>query len=266
MEQGVTDPLVPAADALVTAICRAGAKSSSHVLNCIEKGKDQLLSISNTSETARRQIVASVVEYWIDQPGNAVRIVDNLLNYGILTPTSIVQWALGDYLGAGESLAKSWIYEMVSSTVTKVTRRNRQILQHLLQKGLPQEQVEIIEATLPKERENARNLFKYIEDTLRGVAQGGDVLLEKESNGEMSAEDGQLIRAWAQRWHTVFLRKAQVEESVVGEQAVEIKSKLLAAENARDAEAAAAAAAAEPQPMEEDSKDVNHGQAEDDLL
>jgi nuclear cap-binding protein subunit 1 len=243
-EQNFADVLVPSTDAFVTAICRLGAKSLSHVLSCIERGKDRLLEIANTSDAARRQIVASVVEYWRDQPGVAVRIIDILLNYTILAPMTVVQWALGEHLGAGEGLSKAWVFEMVSNTITKVTKRNRQIAQARFQKGLPQEQVDMVESTLAKDRDAARELFKYIEDSVRGVSLGGDVLLEKESLGEITAEDGQLIRAWARRWHTVFLRKAQVEESVVGEEAVEARLKVLAAEP--DPEPA-------PEPMEADS-------------
>lgn len=215
----------------MTAICRLGAKSLSHVLSCIERGKDRLLHIAQTSEVARRQIVASVVNYWKDQPGVAVRIIDMLLNYTIIAPITVVQWVFGDRLGAGEVLAQSWAFEMVSNTVSKVTNRNRQIASARLQKGLPQEQVEMVESTLTKDRDNARELFKYIEDSVRGVAEGSaDKLMEKETSGELSAEEAQLIRSWGKRWHTVFLRKAQVEESVVGEEAVEAKIKLLAAQ------------------------------------
>jgi nuclear cap-binding protein subunit 1 len=230
-EDGVEDVLVPAADAFMTAICRAGAKSLSHVLSCIERGKDQLLSMAKTSEAARRQIVASVVDYWRDQPGVAVRIIDILLNYTVLAPLTVVQWALGDNLGEGEALSKAWVYEMVSNTVAKVTSRNRQIALARFQKGLPQEQVAMVEATLAKDRDSARDLFKYIENAVQGV-------LEKESDNSveqsadfvsLSAEDPHLIQAWATRWKTVFRRKAQVEESVVGEQAVEAKVKLIAA-------------------------------------
>lgn len=230
-ELGIADVLIPSTDAFVTAICRLGAKSLSHVLSCIERGKDRLLNIAQTSEPARRQIVASVVEYWKDQPGVAVRIIDILLNYTILAPMTVVQWVFGEHMGAGEALAESWTYEMVSNTVSKVTNRNRQIASARLQKGLPVEQVEMVEATLTKDRDNARELLKYIEDAVRGVAEGAvDRLIEKESSGELSAEDGQLIKAWGKRWYTVFVRKAAIEESVVGEQAVEARIKLLAAE------------------------------------
>ncbi|KAH8725967.1 cap binding protein [Phaeosphaeriaceae sp. PMI808] len=230
LEQGIGEVLVPSTDAFVTAICRLGAKSLSHVLSCIERGKDRLLELSQ-NETARRQIVASVVEYWKDQPGVAVRIIDILLNYTILAPMTVVQWVFGSHMGAGEALTESWVFEMVSNTVAKVTNRNRQIASARLQKGLPQEQIDMVEATLAKDRDNARELFKYIEDSMRGVAEGSaDVLIEKQSNGELTEEEALLIRAWGKRWHTVFIRKAQVEESVVGEEAVGARIKLLAAE------------------------------------
>lgn len=230
LEIGITEVLVPSTDAFVTAICRLGAKSLSHVLSCIERGKDRLLEISQ-NEIARRQIVASVVEYWKDQPGVAVRIIDILLNYTILAPMTVVQWVFGSHMGAGEALTESWVFEMVSNTVAKVTNRNRQIASARLQKGLPQEQIDMVEATLAKDRDNARELFKYIEDSMRGVSEGSaDVLIEKQSSGELTEEEAMLIRAWGKRWHTVFIRKAQVEESVVGEDAVEARIKLLAAE------------------------------------
>lgn len=239
-EHGIVDVLVPSTDAFVTAICRLGAKSLSHVLSCIERGKDRLLNIAQESEPARRQIVASVVEYWKDQPGVAVRIIDILLNYTILAPMTVVQWVFGDHMGAGEALAESWAFEMVSNTVAKVTNRNRQIATARLQKNLPQEQIDIVDATLVKDRDNARELFKYIEDAVRGVSEGAaDRLIEKETSGELSAEDGQLIRSWGKRWHTVFVRKAAVEESVVGEAAVEARIKLLAAQAEQEPEAAA---------------------------
>ncbi|PVI07696.1 hypothetical protein DM02DRAFT_714398 [Periconia macrospinosa] len=230
-EQGISDVLVPSTDAFVTAICRLGAKSLSHFLSCVERGRERLVNIAQQSDSARRQIVTSVVEYWKDQPGIAVRIIDLLLNYTILAPMTVIQWVFGDHMGAGEALTESWVFEMVSNTVTKVTNRNRQIASARLQRGLPAEQVEMVDATLTKDRDNARELFRYIEDACRGLAEGAaDRLIEKESSGALSAEDGQLIRAWGKRWSMVFVRKSAIEESVVGEQAVEARIKFLAAQ------------------------------------
>jgi nuclear cap-binding protein subunit 1 len=222
--------LVPSTDAFVTAICRLGAKSLSHVLGCIERGKDRLLEIA-ANDVARRQIIASVIAYWKDHPGVAVRIIDIMLNYTVLTPITVVQWVFGEHLGAGEILTEGWVYEMVSNTTTKVTNRNRQITSARLQKGIPQEQIDMVEATLAKDRDAARELFKFIEDTMRGVAEGAlDKLIEKSSSGELNEEEVALIKAWGKRWHTAFVRKAEVEESIVGEEAVEARIKLLAAE------------------------------------
>lgn len=95
---GVADPLVASTDALLTSILFIGSKSLSHVLSCIERTKTLLLDIGPQSETARRQIIGSVMEYWAEKPGTGVSIVDKLLNYTILTPRSVIQWALGDSL------------------------------------------------------------------------------------------------------------------------------------------------------------------------
>src|SRR4051794_13043061 len=91
---GVADPLIPSTDAYVTSICAIGSKSLSHVLSCIERCKERLLAIGPQSETARRQIITSVMDYWKDQPGIGVNIIDKLLNYTILTPMSVIEWAL----------------------------------------------------------------------------------------------------------------------------------------------------------------------------
>ncbi|ORX97967.1 MIF4G like-domain-containing protein [Clohesyomyces aquaticus] len=231
LEQGIVDVLVPSTDAFVTAICRLGSKSLSHVLSCIERGKERLMSIANTSETARRQVVASVVEYWKDQPGIAVNIIDKLINYQILQPSTVIEWALVDHLGAGDPLTKDWVFELVYNTIAKVTSRTRQIVTARLQKGLPQEQIKLVDDELTKDRERSRELFKLIADSISGVAEGSaDGLIEKETSGELTAEEGQFIREWAKRWHMVFVRKAQVEESVVGEEAVDARIRLLALE------------------------------------
>lgn len=261
IEHGISEVLVPSTDAFVTAICRLGAKSLSHVLSCIERGKDRLLEISQ-NETARRQIVASVVEYWKDQPGVAVRIIDILLNYTILAPMTVVQWVFGAHMAAGEALTESWVFEMVSNTVAKVTNRNRQIATARMEHSLPQEQIEMVEATLAKDRDNAREMFKYIEDSMRGVAEGAaDGLIEKQMSGALSEDEVKIIRAWGQRWQMVFTRKAQVEESVVGEDAVEARIKLMnamaEAQEKADAEAQAQAQVDGMQDVDGDAAEAN---------
>ena len=207
----VGDPLVPSTDAYVTAICFLGSKSLSHVLSQIERCKDRLLSIGAQSELARRQIITSVMEYWQEKPGIGVNVVDKLLNYTILTPISVVLWSLNDQLGKGEGLVLSQVFEMVSSTVTKVTNRVRQIVVARNQPGLPNDQVAILDETLTKERDEMGKLFAAIEDGLVGVAGGIADDMAESADQDLKRED--ILRGWGRRWLRVFRRKMAVEEA-----------------------------------------------------
>lgn len=212
---GVVDPLVTSTDAYVTAICYIGSKSLSHVLSCIERCKERLLSIGPQSELARRQIITSVMEYWSEKPGVGVNVVDKLLNYTILTPMSVITWALVDNIGKGKTLTHAHIYEMVASTMHKVTNRVRQIVVARNQRALPSEQVSILDETLTKERGDMTELFTVIEDSLTRVAMG--VVDEMAESADEDGSEDSLLRGWGARWLRVFRRKMAVEEAWVGE-------------------------------------------------
>lgn len=212
---GVEDPKVPSTDAFVTSICFVGSKSLSHVLSCIERNKDRLLAIGQESPRARLQIITSVMEYWTDQPGIAINIIDKLLNYTILSPLSVLEWALSDSLAAGTILARAHIFEMISNTVGKVTNRMHQIVAARTQPGLYEPQLSVIDNTLSHERADMATLFKFIEDSIVSVAAGSnDELMERGDSSGTLPEDA-LIRQWGRRWLRVFRRKADVEESFI---------------------------------------------------
>ncbi|KAL9596210.1 MAG: hypothetical protein Q9219_005962 [cf. Caloplaca sp. 3 TL-2023] len=212
---GIDDSLVPSTDAYVTAICFIGSKSLSHILSCIERCKDRLLSLGPRSEAARRQIITSVMEYWAEKPGVGVNVVDKLLNYTILTPLSVVNWALLDKIGKGKILTHAHIYEMVASTVYKVTNRVRQIVIARNQPALPEDQVAMLDETLEKERAEMKELFMAVEDALVGVANG--IVDEMAESRNQDTEGEALLRSWGERWLRVFRRKMAVEEAWIGE-------------------------------------------------
>ncbi len=217
------DPLLASTDAYVTSICYVGSKSLSHVLSCIERCKDRLLSLGPASPAARRQIITSVMSYWVDQPGVGVNIVDKLLNYTILSPASVVEWALIDNLAGGTILAKAYAYEMISVTMTKVTKRVRQIVEAIRRPGLPEEQIAMLQDTLERERGDMQKLFALIEDCLVGVAEGGnDEVMENDDttglDGGGGEEETRLIKRWGGRWLRVFQRRYAVEESWIREE------------------------------------------------
>lgn len=215
---GLVDILIPSTDIYMTCILSIGSKSLSHVLSTIDRCKDRLLNIGQMSESARRQIISSVVDFWKDHPGTAVNIVDKLLNYSIITPMSVILWALQDRMDSGRALASSQIYEMVSITMFKVTNRVRQVLHERNNMKLPFEQRRQIDEALPRERQVMRDLFNTIEDCVSAVAAGSnDAMIEQydEANEEQDS-----LMQWGRRWQRVWQRKASVEEAIVGEAAV----------------------------------------------
>lgn len=217
------DPLLASTDAYVTSICYVGSKSLSHVLSCIERCKDRLLSLGPASPAARRQVITSVMSYWADQPGVGVNIVDKLLNYTILSPASVVEWALIDNVASGTILAKAHAYEMISVTMTKVTKRVRQIVEAIRRPGLPEEQMAMLQDTLERERGDMQKLFGLIEDCLVGVAEGSnDEVMENDDTtgleGSSGEEETRLVKRWGGRWMRVFQRRYAVEESWIREE------------------------------------------------
>lgn len=214
---GVTDPLIVSTDIYMTSICFIGAKSLSHVLSTIDRCKDRLLALGPQSEAARRQIVSSVFEYWVDQPGTAVNIVDKLLNYNIVTPMSVIEWALHNHIDRGRALASPQVYEMVSSTMFKVTNRVRQVvgMRNTAEQNEARKQAD---SALPQERQAMRDLFVAIQDAVDTVANGAQDEMIERFDGESVERD--LTILWGVRWARVWRRKAAVEEATVGEAAV----------------------------------------------
>lgn len=222
------DPLLASTDVYMTAMCHNGAKSVSHITAAMDRSKTRLQEARQSSAGVGRQIVESVVTYWKDQPGNAVNIIDKLLNYNIILPDSVIDWALGPgSLSNGAVLAQAWRYEVVAKTMAKVTGRVQEIAQakvkletecayeptEKLQESIPQVN-EILEA----ERPAMRQLFATIEDAASGVASGAaDGFLEN----PQTDEDTELIKLWGEKWLRTFRRKLAIVEARVGEAAVE---------------------------------------------
>ena len=212
------DPLVASTDIYMTAILSIGSKSLSHVLSTIDRCKDRLLAVGTQNEQARRQVITSVVDFWKDQPGTAVNIVDKLLNYTIVTPMGVVQWALTDHMDRGRSLASAQVYEMVSTTMFKVTNRLEQLLQHRNDIKVPFEHRQQYDQVLPRERQSMRELFAAIEDAVAGIASGAQDEMIERFDGEEAEQE--LVKMWGARWAKAWRRKAAVEEAQIGEGAV----------------------------------------------
>jgi len=198
------DPIVSSTDVFMTAVCWVGSKSLSHVLACIERTKDRLLDAGAASEAARVQIITAVMNYWSAHPGVALSIIEKLLNYSIITPSTVIDWALvGDRAGPyGQALSKVWVFELVFNTVVKVTTRLRQVVKGGANEGL-QEEITAM-----------RELFKAMNDALVSWAQG-----TKDQLMDPVVSDGgeDLVQRWGERWLRVFRRRLAIEEAFLME-------------------------------------------------
>lgn len=214
MESGVANPQLASTDAFVTSICWVGSKSMSHVLACIDRTKERLLQFGSLSSEARKQIITSVMTYWQHQEGVGIIILDKLLNYQILTPESVIEWALIDKVDRGTSLAKACTFELVNKTVQKVCSRVRSIVHAIRQPGLDDAQKLQLQQTLNTELENTKQLFITIQDAVSSIRDGHqDEMIE--SSDALRAEDEELLKAWGRKWARAFERISAVEESWV---------------------------------------------------
>ncbi|RDL35027.1 putative nuclear cap-binding complex, subunit NCBP1 [Venustampulla echinocandica] len=208
LDMRLADPLVVSTDVYMTTICFIGSKSLSHVLSSIERCKERLLAIGPQSPAARKQIIDSVMSYWKDQPGIGVNIVDKLLNYMILSPGSVIEWAVGQ---DGKRLSQAFVYEMVGSTIGKVTGRVRQVVRGMSVPTLTPEQRSTLEQTAETERKSMKDLFQLMEEPLVAWATGSkDQAIQ---SGDGDSNDEAMIRQWGERWLRVFRRKFAVEEA-----------------------------------------------------
>ncbi|KAF8416510.1 MIF4G like-domain-containing protein [Tirmania nivea] len=227
-EQNLRDPSSYARDIYITSICYLGAKSLSHVLSCIERCKEKLLAIGQESAEARRQIVRSVMGYWADQPGVGANVVDKLLNYSVITPSSVVEWALCD---AGHAaLSQNHVWEMVSTTVNKVNNRVRQIVaaRPSLEMGDEEDEeyagiLAAYETTLDSSKVEQKQIAEIVLSSLRKIADGERVEGGEDDEVFLNMDDKQReeykhwMAWWGLQWLKAFARRYTIE-GVTGEE------------------------------------------------
>lgn len=215
--------MVASTDVFVTSVLHVGSKSLSHVLAAIERTKDRLTDAGAASDAARSQIISAVMTFWSAHPGVALCIIEKLLNYSILVPSAVINWALVTEAGAtrGDALARAHVYELVFTTVIKVTNRVRQVVR----RSTPDAAAAMEDDADAKDAEVAamRDLFRAMEDALVSWAEGTkDEQVEMEiGDGEGRSEREALVRRWGQQWLRVFRRRAAIEEAFLVEAAKE---------------------------------------------
>lgn len=217
-EQGVEDPSIVAVDAFMTAICHIGSKSLSHVLSYIDRCRVRLLVMVQDSDVAKRQIINSVLEYWKDQPGVGISILDKLLNYSILSPMSVIDWTLVHDESKGRKLSQNHVYELFYNTVIKVTSRIRQLAERPRDTNSAEEQAQQLEKDhqeeVAKMRLELRQLSEVIEAQLVSISNSH---ADEMSQDAATGDEETMIKWWADQWLRAYRRLFAVEDAVVND-------------------------------------------------
>lgn len=213
-QAGLSNPRTASTDAYVTSILFIGSKSLSHALAIIERSRDRLSTIANEDAECRKQIITSVLGFWQYQAGTGVFLIDKLLNYGIVTPMSVVEWLLVDHVDRGRLLTKNWCYELVVKTTGKLVARVKQVVEKIRDPRLSEEERTTLQAALDQEMADMKAVFAAVEDAVGSIASASeDGMIE--SSDALREEDEQILREWGAKWLRVFRRRAAVEESWV---------------------------------------------------
>lgn len=210
-------PALAALDAYTTTLVHIGSKSLSHSLAIIERSRPLLLSLSADDTAARKQIITSITSFWQFQIGTALALIDKLLNYELLQPLDIVEWALIDNIDRGAFLAKGWCYELVTNTTTKVVKRVRQLVFDVRDPSRSDSDRASVQTTLDHEINRMKTFFTTIEDALSSVAtMSEDGMIE--SSDQLHAEQDGILKEWGAKWVRFIRRRAAVEENWVREE------------------------------------------------
>ncbi|KAJ1968031.1 Nuclear cap-binding protein subunit 1 [Dispira parvispora] len=113
-------------DVFVQCVLFIGRKSFSHMLNVIERYLPLLKKFGMDAD-AKHHIVETVNEFWKDNPQFVTIIVDKLLNYRVVSPLSVLTWALNPLRVQFDYPAPFYVWETLRNTIHKLESRIQQI-------------------------------------------------------------------------------------------------------------------------------------------
>lgn len=99
-----------------------GSRSFSHALNVFEKHLNTLKHFSRKSLDSEIEVVDELFSFWKLQPFNAVMWLDKMLNYSIISITSIIEWLIKQDVTIW---SRSYTWSLVNTTFNKLAARLR---------------------------------------------------------------------------------------------------------------------------------------------
>ncbi|CAO3576982.1 unnamed protein product [Absidia cylindrospora] len=115
-------------DLFVQCLLLVGCKSFSHVLNVVERYLEVMRHLNGTHEDKLRT-VQTVASFWQNNTQFLCILLDKLLNYRIVDPTSVIAWVFEpEQL---DNVGRSYVWEILKNTLNKVVSRAAQIKSRL---------------------------------------------------------------------------------------------------------------------------------------
>ncbi|KAG2230494.1 hypothetical protein INT48_009869 [Thamnidium elegans] len=108
----------------VQCLLLVGSKSFSHILNVVERYLD-VLRFVNTTPEGRLHTVQIVASFWKNNTQFLGILLDKLLNYRVIDPTSVITWIFEEE--QLKVVSKSFIWEILKNTLSKVNSRVVQV-------------------------------------------------------------------------------------------------------------------------------------------
>ncbi|KAI8992033.1 armadillo-type protein [Mycotypha africana] len=150
-----------------------GSKSFSHILNVVERYLEMLRSLNSTPD-ARVHTVQIVASFWKNNTQFLGILLDKLLNYRVIDPTSVITWIFEK-----EQLqftGRAFLWEILKNTLSKVNSRVVQVKAKLenfqslhetnkAQRAAQDEQTEAAQA----EDQQELNSLRLVENSLANV-------------------------------------------------------------------------------------------------
>ncbi|KAI9476184.1 MAG: armadillo-type protein [Benjaminiella poitrasii] len=108
----------------VQCLLLVGSKSFSHILNVVERYLDILRMLNSTPES-RLHTIQIVASFWKNNTQFLGILLDKLLNYRVIDPTSVITWIFEeDQL---QFAGRSFLWEILKNTLSKVNSRVVQV-------------------------------------------------------------------------------------------------------------------------------------------
>ncbi|KAI9205151.1 armadillo-type protein [Polychytrium aggregatum] len=112
-------------DVFLQCLLSNGCKSFSHILNIIERYLVVLQKLNRTSE-ARLHSTAIIANFWRHNTQFLEIVLDKMMNYRVIDPSSIISWVLSEEVLA-EHYSRWFIWTTLKNILSKINLKSEQI-------------------------------------------------------------------------------------------------------------------------------------------